>query len=138
MLTNSNYIVRKVCTNYTHCVHRIRFRPITPQYTVEGLDNVNQSNLVPDPSTGQVSEPAPFDQTLQDFLADRTSFTADNVDDTPAVVFYHVPRRVPQAPPLVHRNYRHRRLAWYPLRVYRRLYMPYLNLKSFLTATTHH
>ena len=31
VLTNSNYIVRKVGTNYTQCVHRIRLRPITPQ-----------------------------------------------------------------------------------------------------------
>ena len=100
VLTNSNYIVRKVGTNYTQCVHQIRLRPITPQYTVDDLDNVNQSNFVPDPSTRHVSEPALFDQALPDLLTDRTFTTADEVDDTPAVVFQYVPRRVPPpAPP---------------------------------------
>ena len=99
VLTNSNYIVRKVGTYYTQCVHRIRLRPITPQYTVDDLDNVNQSNFVPDPSTRLVSEPALFDQALPDLLTDRTFKTADEVEDTPAVVFHYVPRRVPPAPP---------------------------------------
>ena len=99
VLTNSNYIVRKVGTNYTQCVHRIRLRPITPQYTVDDLSNINQSNFVPDPSTRHVSEPAIFDQALPDLLTDRMFTTADEVDDTPAVVFHYVPRRVPPAPP---------------------------------------
>ena len=99
VLTNSNYIVRKVGTNYTQCVHRNRLRHITPQYTVDDLDNVNQYNFVPDPSTRHVSEPALFDQALPDLLTDRTFTTADEVDDTPAVVFHYVPRRVPPAPP---------------------------------------
>ena len=99
VLTNSNYIVRKVGTNYTQCVHRIRLRPITPQYTVDDISNINQSNFVPDPSTRHVSEPALFDQALPDLLTDRTFTTADEVDDTPAVVFHYVPRRVPPAPP---------------------------------------
>ena len=39
-LTNPNYIVRKVGTNYTQCVHRIRLRPITPQYQTEDLAHI--------------------------------------------------------------------------------------------------
>ena len=32
ILTKSNYLIRKVGTPYTQCVHRIRLRPITPIY----------------------------------------------------------------------------------------------------------
>ena len=34
ILTHSNYLVRKVGTQYTHLVNRIRLRPIKPQFVV--------------------------------------------------------------------------------------------------------
>ena len=37
ILTNSNYIIRKVGTNYTQSVHRIRLRPVTPQGRIDDL-----------------------------------------------------------------------------------------------------
>ena len=96
---NSNNIIRKVGTNYTQCVHRIRLRPVTPQYTVDDLDTIAKSKFVPDLSTRHGSEPALFDQTLPYLLTDRPFSTVDEVEDTPAVVFHYVLRRVPPAPP---------------------------------------
>ena len=34
-MTKSNYLIRKIGTPYTQCVHRIRPRPLTPNYDVE-------------------------------------------------------------------------------------------------------
>ena len=97
VLTNSNYIVRKVGTNYTRCVHRIRLRPIKPQYQVEDLPNINSSNFIPDPITRHFSEPSLFDSVLPDLLQDKTFPSTEEGEDAPNVLFYHTPRRV--APP---------------------------------------
>ena len=88
VLTNSNYIVRKVGTNYTQCVHRIRLRPITPQYQIEDLAHIHPNNFVPDPSTRHTSEPSLFDSTLPDLLSDKSFMPTDEVDDSPSVLFY--------------------------------------------------
>ena len=105
VLTNSNYIVRKVGTNYTQCVHRIRLRPVNPQYQIEDLAQIHQSNFVPDPSTRHTSEPSLFDSTLPDLLTDKSFTPTDEITDAPSVLFYYTPRRVappaaPPAPPL--------------------------------------
>ena len=97
VLTNSNYIVRKVGTNYTQCVHRIRLRPITPQYQIEDLAHIHPNNFVPDPSTRHTSQPSLFDSTLPDLLSDKSFMPTDEVNDSPSVLFYYTPRRV--APP---------------------------------------
>ena len=55
--TNSNYIVRKVNTNSTQSVHRIRSRPIKPKYKFENLDDLKWSNYRPDPITHTFCEP---------------------------------------------------------------------------------
>ena len=108
VLTNSNYIVRKVGTNYTQCVHRIRLRPITPQYQIEDLAHIHPNNFVPDPSTRHTSEPSLFDSTLPDLLSDKSFMPTDGVNDSPSVLFYYTPRRVapPAAPiaPYPHRQ----------------------------------
>ena len=41
LVTNSNYIVRKVGTNFTQCVHRIRLRPKTQQARINDLTVIN-------------------------------------------------------------------------------------------------
>jgi hypothetical protein len=38
VVTNSNYVVRKVNTNFCTIVNRMRLSPITPQYTVKDLE----------------------------------------------------------------------------------------------------
>ena len=65
VLTNSNYVIRNVGTNYTQCVHRIRLRPITPLYTVEDIPQINPTSFTLDPITRHCSEPSVFDQTTR-------------------------------------------------------------------------
>ena len=40
-LKNSNYIIRKVDTNYTQCVHQFRLRPLTTQGRIDELTVIN-------------------------------------------------------------------------------------------------
>ena len=51
-LTDSNYIIRKVNTNYTQCVHRIRLKPFKPIETPEDLEIINPAKFQPDASHG--------------------------------------------------------------------------------------
>ena len=68
VLTKSNYLIRKIGTPYTQCVHRIRLRPITPNYDVEDI-SVTQRDFKPDPSLGKYrSEQEIFDEALENYL----------------------------------------------------------------------
>jgi hypothetical protein len=72
VLTNMNYIVRKTGTNYTQCVHRIRLRPIVPQFPVEDLEVIDTDKFLTDPVLQQIqSEPEIFDMCLPELLCDR-------------------------------------------------------------------
>ena len=62
VLTSSNYIVRKVGTNHTQCVHRIRLRPIEPKFDVKDLEEVDPQKFTPDPMTQNYAEPSLFDK----------------------------------------------------------------------------
>ena len=65
ILTNSSNIVRKVRTNYTQCVHRIRLRPVEPQGRVDDLRVIDSQNFQRDPSLGQFrGEPYLFDESV--------------------------------------------------------------------------
>ena len=78
VLTNSNYLIRKIGTPYTQCVHRIRLRPISPKFEVDDT-NVTHQDFKPDPSLGKFrSEYQIFDEAL------GKSFTEDIVFVTPA------------------------------------------------------
>ena len=48
-LTNFNYLIRKVGTPFTQCVHRIRLRPIVPQTRIDDIDTLT-TKFVADPS----------------------------------------------------------------------------------------
>ena len=52
ILTISNYIIRKVGTNYTQCVHRIRLRLVTPQGRIDDLTVISFENFQGDPTLG--------------------------------------------------------------------------------------
>ena len=68
VLTKSNCLIRKIGTPYTQCVHRIRLRPITPNYDVEDI-NVTMQAFKPDPSLGKYrSEHEIFDEALENYL----------------------------------------------------------------------
>ena len=68
VLTKSNYLIRKIGTPYTQCVHRIQLRPITPNYDVEDI-SVTQQDFKPNPSLGKYrSEHEIFDEALETSL----------------------------------------------------------------------
>ena len=64
VLTDSIYIIRKVNTSNTHCVHRIRLKPIKTSETTEELDVINPANFQLDPSRRQHMEPDLFDKSI--------------------------------------------------------------------------
>ena len=64
--TGSSYLIRKVGTPYTQCVHKNRLRPITPNYQVEDIQlTIDDFRL--DPSLGKYrSEHEVFDDLLRE------------------------------------------------------------------------
>ena len=69
VLSRSNYVVRKVNTNHTQIVHRVRLKPIIPQYEVEDLTNIDSKQFIPDPLVAEaLREPKLFDNSLEDML----------------------------------------------------------------------
>ena len=68
-MTDSNYLIRKVGTNYTQIVHRIRLRPIKLQYQVKDIDEINSDNFQTDPTLGHYrGEQDLFDHGLPSLL----------------------------------------------------------------------
>ena len=68
-LTNSHYIVRKSNTKFTQCVHRIRLRPIKPNYDVQDLKSIDPAEFVQDPTIDETQqEPMLFDEILAKML----------------------------------------------------------------------
>ena len=68
VLTDSNYITRKVNTNYTQYVHRIRLKPIKPSETSEDLGVISLANFQPDLSRRQHMEPDLFEKYIQEII----------------------------------------------------------------------
>ena len=84
ILTNSNYIFRKVGTNYTQCVHRIRLRPVTPQGRIDDLTVINFENFQRDPSLGHYRGEPTFDESIPSLLEPPTTVVAtQNVTEDP-------------------------------------------------------
>ena len=98
ILTNSNYIIRKVSTNYTQCVRRIRLIPVTPQGRIHDLTVNNIENFQRDPSLGHYrGEPTLFDESIPSLLEPPTTVVAtQNVTEDPPPVTVNI--RFPIAP----------------------------------------
>ena len=98
ILTNSNYIIRKIGTTYTQFVHRIRFRPVTPQGRIGDVTVINFENFQRDPSLGHYrDEPTLFDESIPSLLEPPSSVVAtQNVTKDPPPVT--VSLRFPIAP----------------------------------------
>ena len=78
VLTDSNYIIRKINTNCTQCVHRIRLKPIKPRETPEELEVINPANsfrIQPDPSRRQHIEPELFDKHIPELINEQEKKT---------------------------------------------------------------
>ena len=98
ILTNCNYVIRKVGTNYTQCVHRIRLRPVTPQGRIDDLTIINFENFQRDPSLSHHrGEPTLFDESIPFLLEPPTTvFATQNVTEHPSPVTFNI--RFPIAP----------------------------------------
>ena len=92
ILTNSNYINRKVSTNCTQCVHRTRLRPVTPQGRIDDLTVTNFKNFQRDPSLGHYrGEPTLFDESIPSLLEPPTTVVAtQNVTENPPPVTVNI------------------------------------------------
>ena len=105
VLTNSNYIIRKVGTNYTQCVHRIRLRPVVPQYQVDDLPQIDPDKFQRDPMLGRFrGEPAIFDESIPTLLlppSEETSVAHNEEKPPPVTVslsFPIAPAVIPMGP----------------------------------------
>ena len=66
VLTDSNYIIRKIGTNFTQCVHRIRLRPVKQPPDTEDLEIIDPKQFTPDPSRrDDKREPELFDNYIE-------------------------------------------------------------------------
>ena len=61
VLSNSNYIIRKIGTLRTQCVHRMRLRPFTPNAPIEDIQD-NTSQYFEDPDA--LNEQELFDMSM--------------------------------------------------------------------------
>ena len=88
VLTNSNYIICKVGTNYTQCVHRIRFKTVTLQGRIDVLTVIYFEIFQRDPSLGYYrGEPTLLDESVPSLLEPPTTVVAtQNVTDDPPPV----------------------------------------------------
>ena len=68
VLTRSNYLIRKIGTNHTQIVHRVRLKSIKPQYTVQDIE-VKNENFVADPLVPEIlREPELFDNCMDEAI----------------------------------------------------------------------
>ena len=67
VLTRSNYLIRRVNTNNTKIVHRVRLKPIKPQYKIQDLQNIDEKLFKADPMIAEaLREPNLFDHALEE------------------------------------------------------------------------
>ena len=64
VLTDSNYIIRKVGTHFTQCVHRIRLKLFKPQDAIEDINPIQPQDFRPDPSRKMIKESQNFSTTI--------------------------------------------------------------------------
>ena len=87
-MTHSNYIIGKVGTKYTQCVHRLRLRPVTPQGHIDDLTVIDFKKFQRDPSMGYYrGEPTLFDESIPFLLEPPTTVVATQTvtEDSPPV-----------------------------------------------------
>ena len=94
VLTDSNYIIRKVNTNYTQCVHRIRMKPIKPSEIPEDLEVIDPADFQPDPSRRQHVEPDLFEIHIPELIREqeKESIQSKTVKPEPVRVTINVPQ----------------------------------------------
>ena len=90
VLTSSNYLVRKVNTNFTQIVHRVRLKPFKPQTTLKDIENIDELHFEEDPLIAEaIKEPQLFDSQIENTVylpIDKrsTAFISTKVQPEPA------------------------------------------------------
>ena len=93
VLSDSNYLIRKVNSNNTQCVHGFRLKPIKQNETPENLEVINPGNFQSDPSRRQRMEPDLFDKYIPELINEQekeTKKTKKEIGD-PVRVAINVP-----------------------------------------------
>ena len=100
VLTNSNYIIRKIGTDFTQRVHRIRLRSIKPNEKPDDLEQIDQQKFETDPSlTKYRSEPEMFDDHLQTLIDDiQLTYHQEKIEPAPAKISLAIP--IGPSPPM--------------------------------------
>ena len=92
ILANSNYRIRKVRTNCTECVNRIKLRPVIPQSRVDDLPVINFENVQRGPSLSHFrGEQTLFDESIPFLLQALTRLVTTRVgtdDPQPVIVSF--------------------------------------------------
>ena len=91
VLSNSNYVVRKIGTLRTHCVHRMRLRPSTPHAPIEDItDDSSQYFEDPDALNEQDlfdnSIPTPVMEQPQQAISNQSEFEELQADQ--GIIYY--------------------------------------------------
>ena len=69
VLTRSNYLIRRVNTNFTQIVHRVRLKPFKPQYKVEDIEVIDDKKYYEDPLIPDIlKEPQLFDSQIEQIV----------------------------------------------------------------------
>ena len=88
----TNYLIRKVGTQFTQCVHEVRLRSIVPQTRIDDIDTLT-TKFFADPSLSKFrQEPELFDEKIgklfEEYYEDRTTSSNKNGLSTPSAQVY--------------------------------------------------
>ena len=118
-LTQSNYIVRKVGTFRTQCVHRMRLRPFVPHEPIEDIHDdaarhYSDPDAIDDQSIFNKNLPAPKRSLPAENTCDLDTNETETIDYEHGTIYYEH-KRVHEVPPLhnplpetVHNNHTRR------------------------------
>ena len=108
VLTNSNYLIRKIGTNFTQCVHRVRLRTYEPSEPPIDIQDVSEEKFTQDLSLGKYrQEPELFDNEIpnllnHNFMDEAHQSDKSLISEDPVTVTYQSPvaaRLAPQPRP---------------------------------------
>ena len=104
VLTQSNYIVRRVGTFRTQCVHRMRLRPFVPHEPIEVIHDdaarhYSDPDAIDDQSIFNNNLPAPEESPSAENTCDLDTNETETIDYEHGTIYYEH-KRVHEVPPL--------------------------------------
>ena len=80
LLDNNNYLVREVNTKYTRILHRIRIRPVIPQYAVEDIE-VSPNEFRTNPTEKENQELETYDEEWAKLSTQREEYVKGHLQE---------------------------------------------------------